>query len=128
MFSFFLLALEKAVRNYFTYRLKETDRLMRFQFREGRAALAIGLGFLIVCMTLRQLALALPDGTVGGILQEGLLILGWVAMWRPLQAFLYDWWPIRHHARLYAKLAAMPVEVRAVEPSLVTGPVDLAGA
>ena len=111
------LGLEKAVRNYFAYRLVETKRAIRFHFRMGRAALAIGLAFLIVCMSVRQLAFSLPIGTVQRILQEGLLILGWVAMWRPLQVFLYDWWPIRHHARLYAKLAEMPVEVRPTEQS-----------
>ena len=85
---------------------------MRFQFREGRSALVIGLAFLLVCMSVRQLTLVLAGDTIAKILQEGLLILGWVAMWRPLQIFLYDWWPIRHHARLYDKLAVMPVEVR----------------
>jgi hypothetical protein len=104
--------LEKAIRNYFAYRLEETRRNMRSHFREGRAALTIGVVFLVVCMTIRQLAFVVPGGTAARIVQEGLLILGWVAMWRPLQVMLYDWWPIRHRARLYARLAAMPVEVR----------------
>ena len=82
---------------------------MRFQLREGRVALAIGLAFLILCMSLRQLAVVLPSDTLQRILQEGLLILGWVAMWRPLQIFLYDWWPIRHQVRIYDKLACIPV-------------------
>lgn len=103
--------LERAIRNYFAYRAQETRRRMRFQLREGRAALAIGLAFLILCMTLRQLVLVLPIDTLGRILQEGLLILGWVAMWRPLQIFLYDWWPIRHQARIYDKLAEISVAV-----------------
>jgi len=101
--------LEAAIRNYFGYRAQETRRRMRFQLREGRSALAIGLAFLVLCMTLRQLALVLPGDALGRILQEGLLILGWVAMWRPLQIFLYDWWPIRHQARIYDKLALVPV-------------------
>lgn len=103
--------LETAIRNYFAYRAQETRRRMRFQLREGRSALAIGLAFLVLCMTLRQLALVLPGDTVGRVLQEGLLILGWVAMWRPLQIFLYDWWPIRHQAQINDKLALMPVTV-----------------
>lgn len=103
--------LETAIRHYFAYRAQETRRRMRFQLREGRSALAIGLVFLVLCMTLRQLALVLPSDTMGRILQEGLLILGWVAMWRPLQIFLYDWWPIRHQAKINDKLALMPVTV-----------------
>jgi hypothetical protein len=33
-------------------------------------------------------------------------------MWRPLEVFLYDWWPIRNEARLSDRLATMPVRVR----------------
>ncbi len=109
------LGLEKAVQNYFAYRRTEARRRMRFQFREGRAALAIGLAFLVACMSIRQLTFLIPGDAVARVLQEGLLILGWVAMWRPLQIFLYDWWPIRHQVRLHDKLARMPVEVRAAD-------------
>lgn len=45
------------------------------------------------------------------MLRESLLIGGWVAMWRPLEIFLYDWWPIRADARLFDRLAAMPVRI-----------------
>ena len=33
-------------------------------------------------------------------------------MWRPLEIFLYDWWPIRSEAQLSDRLAAMPVRIR----------------
>jgi hypothetical protein len=33
-------------------------------------------------------------------------------MWRPLEVFLYDWWPIRSEIRLHERLASMPVQVR----------------
>jgi hypothetical protein len=45
------------------------------------------------------------------ILHESLLIGGWVAMWRPLEVFLYDWWPIRAEARRFDQLATMPVRL-----------------
>lgn len=110
------LGLERAVHNYFAYRQGEMKRRLRFQFREGRIALAIGVGFLIACMSARQLAGLMAGDTIGRTLQEGLLILGWVAMWRPLQILLYDWWPIRHRARLFEKLASMPVEILPSKP------------
>jgi hypothetical protein len=47
----------------------------------------------------------------GPILREGFLIGGWVAMWRPIEIFLYDWWPIRAEARLFDRLGAMPVRI-----------------
>ena len=48
-----------------------------------------------------------------GVNMEGMLIAGWVAMWRPLEIFLYDWWPVRRRNRIFGKLAAMPVLIRA---------------
>ena len=55
--------------------------------------------------------MSFPDAHATGVLREGLLIVGWVAMWRPLEVFLYDWWPIRAEARLYDRLSAMPVRI-----------------
>jgi hypothetical protein len=40
------------------------------------------------------------------------LIVGWVAMWRPLEIYLYDWWPVRDRIQLYRRMARMPVELR----------------
>ena len=45
------------------------------------------------------------------VIREGLLIGGWVAMWRPLEVFLYDWWPIRAEAHLFDRLSQMPVKM-----------------
>jgi hypothetical protein len=32
-------------------------------------------------------------------------------MWRPLEVFLYDWWPIRAEARLLQRLSTIPVRI-----------------
>jgi hypothetical protein len=61
---------------------------------------------------LRGLLRTVSEGAVLEILDEGLLIIGWVAMWRPLEIFLYDWVPIRRRCRVFAKLSSMPVVVQ----------------
>ena len=104
--------LPQAIHNYFAYRLHESRRRLRLFFREGRIALLIGLAFLFACIVLRQFAFALGRGAVAEIAQEGLLIVGWVAMWRPLEIFLYDWRPIRRRCQVFAKLSDIPVIVR----------------
>ncbi|MGH7631998.1 MAG: hypothetical protein ACREOF_21900, partial [Gemmatimonadales bacterium] len=78
----------------------------------GRISLVIGLAVLAVFIGVSQLvASRTSGGGVGGVLRESLLIGGWVAMWRPLEVFLYDWWPIRAEAKLFDRLAAMPVRI-----------------
>ena len=107
---------ESAIQHYFGYRLWLERSALRHELAYGRLALVIGLAFLFVCIASRQLVLSLGDGTINQIAAEGLLISGWVAMWRPLQVFLYDWWPIRRNCNLFEKLARLPVELRARAP------------
>ena len=100
------------IHHYFAYRADETRRRLRIFFREGRIALIVGVTFLFACIVLRQLILMTAKGLVTQIADEGLYIVGWVAMWRPLEIFLYDWRPIRRRQRLFAKLAEIPIVIR----------------
>jgi len=107
--------LGEAIHHYFAYREEHERRRLRLLLRDGRIALATGLAFLFVCVLLRELALTYGHGhgTATDILGEGLLIIGWVAMWRPLEIFLYEWVPLRRRCRVLAKLSTMPVVVQA---------------
>jgi hypothetical protein len=101
---------QTAVRNHFEGRAKIAELELRRHLREARASLIIGLAFLGLCLlAIRFVA----HGTTpwGGYIAEGLTIAGWVALWRPMQMYLYDWWPLRRRRRLFARLAQMPVEV-----------------
>ena len=104
--------LERAIHNYFSYQQRQSQRRLRLLFRDGRIALSIGVAFLFVCIVIRQLAYSFGLGAASEIIAEGMLIAGWVAMWRPLEIFLYDWWPLRRRIRVFGKLSAMPVLVR----------------
>jgi hypothetical protein len=101
-----------AVHQFFALRAVATRRRLRRLFRVGRVSLVIGLAVLAVLFGLAQVVThRAPASAVSRLLQESLLIGGWVAMWRPLEIFLYDWWPIRAEARLYDRLAVMPVRI-----------------
>ena len=54
-------------------------------------------------------------GAIPDILREGLTIVGWVAMWRPLEICLYDWWPLYDDQRRLDKLARIRVRMRMPE-------------
>jgi hypothetical protein len=103
--------LETAVHNYFAYRAKLNRLEFRYLLKQGRTSLIIGLTFLAVCMITSQL-LRRQEGTLSIVIREGLIIAGWVAMWRPMEIFLYEWWPLRRKGRLYQKLSRMHVEIR----------------
>jgi hypothetical protein len=95
-----------------TQRAEATRRRLRELFRVGRTSLLIGTTFLAISLVVGNfLAGALGGSTFGELVKEGLLIGGWVAMWRPMEIFLYDWWPIRDEARLLDRLVVMPVRI-----------------
>lgn len=101
----------RAIHNFFDYKAETADRELRALLREGRASLMIGLLFLAGCLFARELLGRLPPGTLNEIFREGLLISGWVAMWRPIQIFLYAWWPVRNLGRLYDKLSHLKIDL-----------------
>jgi hypothetical protein len=105
--------LRDAIHEFFLQRAHAFRRRLRELFRVGRTSLVIGLIVLAAAIALGDFLASLMKGyRIGEILRESLTIGGWVSMWRPLEVFLYDWWPIRNEARLSDRLAAMPVRIR----------------
>ena len=101
----------EAVRDHFA-RLANLERQrLRQLFQVGRTSLVIGLACLAGSILAGDLIASMIDGRFSGVLQESLLIGGWVAMWRPIEVFLYDWWPIRAQARLFDRLSRLTVRV-----------------
>jgi hypothetical protein len=103
--------IEEAVHHYFGTRANLKALEFRRLLRLGRTTLLVGLLFLATCLLLGGLATKLWPGTLGNIVREGLTIAGWVAMWRPLQIYLYDWWPLRDERRILERLARMRVRL-----------------
>jgi hypothetical protein len=105
--------LRDAVREHFGRCAEGKRRELRELFRTGRVSLAIGLGFLAGAIALAQfVGERIAHEGYAWMVSESLIIGGWVALWRPLEIFLYDWWPLRSQARLYDRLAAMQVSLR----------------
>jgi hypothetical protein len=107
--------LRDAIHEFFRHRAETYRRRLRELFRLGRTSLSIGVVVLAGAIALGDFLAKLMKGNgVGEILRESLTIGGWVSMWRPLEVFLYDWWPIRNEARLSDRLATMPVRIQYV--------------
>jgi hypothetical protein len=104
--------LQGAVRDYFAERAAATRKRLRLLFRTGRLSLVIGLAVVAGSILIGDIVgTMLSESQWGSVIRESLLIGGWVAMWRPLEIFLYDWWGVRDEARLFDRLSAMTVRV-----------------
>lgn len=102
---------EEAVRHYFASRAEIKRREFRLMVRRGRFALIVGLLFLAACFGLGEVVQPLLPATWGEFVELGLHIVGWVAMWRPLEIYLYDRWPVRAEVKLFERLARMKVRL-----------------
>jgi hypothetical protein len=103
-----------AVRHYFDYRADHAADELKQTLVRGALSLIIGLAFLFTCLWLRQLLVRGSPQATDQIVTEGLLIMGWVALWRPIEIFLYDWWPIQHRKQVLGHIATMSIDVKSI--------------
>lgn len=100
-----------SIHHYFAYRAKlnwlEFKRLMK----QGQTSLLIGLLFLGACLIGVEFLRYHQPGTFLAFVRESLTIAGWVAMWRPMEIYLYEWWPLRRKGQIFEKMARMPVHL-----------------
>lgn len=102
----------KAVQTFFARQAMLRRRSLSRLLRRGVVTLVIGVTFLAAVFVLsRFIAWMLGDGPVPTLLREGSLIVGWVAMWRPIEIFLYDWWPIVRERRRFELLSRLDVRL-----------------
>lgn len=94
----------EAIHNFFTYKAELSRRQLRRLLSDGRTSLIIGLCFLAACTGAADAIGQSGSSDLAAIGSEGMIIIGWVAMWRPVEIFLYDWWPLLRRRRIYQSL------------------------
>jgi hypothetical protein len=115
--------LREAFSRYFSGRATAAQRDLNQMFRVGRRSLGIGASILVVCLLLAHLSADyLVETPFEGLAEESFLILGWVANWRPLEIFLYDWWPLALRRDLYSRLSLAAVELKPYSTGIAAAP------
>jgi hypothetical protein len=116
-------AVERSVHEHFQRCAATTRRNLRQMLRLGRYSLLAAMLFLGPVIVIAESAARLVETErYSALIENSLVILAWVALWRPLEIFLYDWWPVRAEARLFDRLGQM--DVRTVN----AGPDDVGGS
>lgn len=88
------------------YRLKET-------VRAGRLNLVVGTVVLIIALGMAELIRRMTSGGggVAAVVEEGLTIVGWIALWRPLDLLLFERWALRRDIARYRRLEQLQTTV-----------------
>lgn len=98
-----------AIHAHFRLAHQQAERRHRRRRRVGRVAMLAGFGTLAIVLLLRHWLAAVP-APFGEVVSEGLLILAWVALWRPIETIGFDSWESRQERGILRRLARVPVQ------------------
>jgi hypothetical protein len=115
---------EHAVRSHFEDVLERLRRRSHLRRRTGQIALLIAVSLLVTLLSLAHLLSGILTGAMGAALREGLVIAGWVVMWRPVEVLLYDWIPAWRERKVISRVLHAPIDIRAGTGPSVPGATD----
>jgi hypothetical protein len=99
---------------YCRHKILESKRALNELLWTGLKSLQVGILFLASCLVLAA-AIArtnVTPGSFGDVCTQGLTIVGWVSRWRPVEIFLYEWWPLWRDVRVYDYIQRMDVAIQ----------------
>lgn len=104
----------EAIRAFFQRSASSSQAELRRLIQRGRISLFVGLAFLALMLAANEAFGAAVDRPhIEEIAETSLIVAGWVALWRPMEIFLYDWWPLLGDRRLYDRLGRMRITFEA---------------
>jgi hypothetical protein len=106
-----LPGMKSAIHQHFRYRKNKSGKQLKQTVRIGWRALSLAILFLAILIPLIiVVSKALPESGFSFTLREILIILGWVALWRPVDYLLYEWRIYRRDVKLFEKLEDCEVD------------------
>lgn len=106
-------SIRDAIKFYFQYQIDLRRLQLSKLFRTARLFGGIGLICLVVCLLIAKfLDTHIAETDFRSVAREGLIIFGWVSMWKPFELILFDWYPLYDRIRLMRKLLEADIEVR----------------
>lgn len=100
---------KQALHHFFEHEVRATENELKHLYRQGRTSLFFALVFLVVCVFLAVKIIG-NASVITQAISEGLIITGWVALWKPINIFLYEGWPYNRKKRVYQILSHIEVE------------------
>lgn len=101
-----------AIHTHLAYQIDLQRRELKNFLRRAQLFLVIGLAVLISCIgTAQSLPISSPPGAIE-ISREGIVIFGWVSIWKPIELILFDGFPLFEKLRFYKKLLETEIEIR----------------
>ncbi len=108
-----------ALRGYCADRLQAIDLEKAQLRRQGYKELWLGVIFLAVCLAGSGSIEALDRGPdlLRRFLVEGLVIVGWISLWHPIDLLLFSRWPLIQDQRILQHIRDMDVTIQPTDAS-----------
>lgn len=104
-------SIREAIRSYFIYKTELKSNELRRHWKRAQVFLLIGVLALVACIGSAQMIIVPPQLSLSSVFREGLVILGWVSVWKPIEVILFDWYPIFEDLRYYKKLVEADFQI-----------------
>jgi hypothetical protein len=105
-----------AVERYCGLKIEDNDAQLRVMRREAGILLLRGVLILLACMGMSALftseTITVLPPLVSSTLGEGFNVIGWVMLWRPIEAYFFNPLPIRTSTRAHRFVQSLRIELR----------------
>lgn len=110
-------SIREAIVSYFSYKIDVQRVELKSFIKKAQFFFLVGAILLAACLALAQTITPLQHLGLLSIFREGLVIIGWVSMWKPIELLLYDWYPKYENLKLLKKIHSAEIEILFKEPS-----------
>ncbi len=105
-------SIREAIQSFLYYQIDLIQSDLKTYIRRSQLFLLIGLAMLVTCISIAQnLEVPNPPGAIG-VLREGVVIFGWVSIWKPIELILFDWYPLYEKLKFYKKILATEIDIQ----------------
>jgi hypothetical protein len=105
-----------ALVRYCTLKLEDNEAELQVTRREAGRLLLRGVLILLVCVgvssVFRSETITFLPPLINNALGEGFNVIGWVMLWRPVEAYFFNPIPIRTSSAVHRFLKALQIEIR----------------
>ncbi len=106
-------SMEHAIPSYFKKRLSVEYHKYLQEQEKGRRYLIRGMIFLIACIVLSSIIITVfGSSDVVYAIGQSFVVIGWVALWKPVEFYLYDNRDLKNHLNILHDLSSSPIESR----------------
>ena len=109
-----------ALVRYCTLKLENNDAQLQSMRRQANRLLLRGILILLVCVVVSSVfnseAITFLPPLMNSTLGEGFNVIGWVMLWRPVEAYFFDPILVRTSSAVYRFLKSLQIEIRPQRP------------